>query len=432
MIYGDTPCPLTFADDEDGENRSSGDHSFPLSSCGSDRTLRSFDNILTSTCLISSDKCRSSFALLRLHSLQVLISHLRSKETKDWFHAFDVSSITQKRKEKIQSHRRMIRLEISDWNRMDSVPVSRELSAISHWPINLISRGTSASPDRYVDADLICRSINLGSERYKSLLNMLAVYPDSLACNIDESALHCNYRSSVPTRWKDISPFTLIRWSMLRYRCLYIQAVTNLRTPWFVMIPFSGILTRHFFLHQHRFADIHMKYGNVIRSRLPFQNWSSSLGTFSRKNVLSNLERKLVQILLFFQAFILTCYFFFHQHRFADIDIKHGNVIRGARGCNPGSRSSLGRRGKCSLELGKGKRKGSCRSNLPRANRVRVNCKLYFSAWIEPLLQARLGFLPRFVVSLDGKLRLRRVVSACSERGKYFPSLSYYSFVHEA
>jgi len=65
----------------------------------------------------------------------------------------------------------MMWLENFDSDKMEGIPVSRELSAISHWPINLISWETSAAlPDRYVDADLICRRINFGHKRNEFLL----------------------------------------------------------------------------------------------------------------------------------------------------------------------------------------------------------------------------------------------------------------------
>lgn len=73
----------------------------------------------------------------------------------------------------------MMWLENFDSDKMEGIPVSRELSAISHWPINLISWETSAAlPDRYVDADLICRRINFGHKRNEFFFGRVAAYLD--------------------------------------------------------------------------------------------------------------------------------------------------------------------------------------------------------------------------------------------------------------
>jgi len=104
---------------------------------------------------------------------------------------------------------------------------------------------------------------------------------------------------------------------------------------------------------------------------------------------------------------ILTRYFLLHQHRLADVDVLNGNVIRDARGCIPGLDLLHSGGANVLSNLEKGKEREAC-SNLLRVHVNCKLYSSARNLDREALLQAGRGFLSQSLASLDERLRSQR------------------------
>lgn len=99
---------------------------------------------------------------------------------------------------------REFRLEQNGWH-FDIARVKCDFALADKFNL-LRNIGSTARSIRRCWFDLICRGMNFVRKQYESFFGRVAAYLDSLACNIDESVLCCNFRSYSTERYLALRP----------------------------------------------------------------------------------------------------------------------------------------------------------------------------------------------------------------------------------